>query len=75
MQLLTKEQELEDKNNRLKSSMSEVESLRGEVTRLRRCEDELIKAQVFKSKSLGKARELFPKVTHLCLSIEFFIIF
>ncbi|OXU23753.1 hypothetical protein TSAR_013185 [Trichomalopsis sarcophagae] len=43
--LLAKEQEVEDKSQRLKAAMTEIESLKTELSRLRRYEDELNNVQ------------------------------
>lgn len=46
MQLLAKEQEVEEKTGHLKTTTAEMESLKTEVSRLRRYEDELNDIQV-----------------------------
>lgn len=45
-QLLAKEQEADEKSHHLKTATSEIESLKTEVSRLRRYEDELNNVQV-----------------------------
>lgn len=45
-QLLSKEQEAEEKSHHLKAATSEIDSLKTEVSRLRRYEDELNNVQV-----------------------------
>lgn len=46
LQLLAKEQDVEDKSNRLKAAATEIENLKTELTRLRRYEDSLNNVQV-----------------------------
>lgn len=47
-QLLAKEQEVEEKTHHLKAAIAEIDSLKSEVSRLRRYEDELNNVQVSK---------------------------
>lgn len=56
-QLLAKEQEVEEKSHHLKAATAEIESLKTEVSRLRRYEDELNNVQV--SKMIEREREKF----------------
>jgi hypothetical protein len=46
LQLLAKEQDIEDKTQRLKIATFEIENLKAELLRLRRFEDELNNIQV-----------------------------
>lgn len=48
IQLLAKEQEVEEKTHHLKAAIAEIDSLKSEVSRLRRYEDELNNVQVSK---------------------------
>lgn len=48
IQLLAKEQEVEEKSHHLKAATAEIDSLKSEVSRLRRYEDELNNVQVSK---------------------------
>ncbi|XP_043275859.1 golgin subfamily A member 1 isoform X3 [Venturia canescens] len=50
--LLAKEQEVEEKSHHLKTALSEVDSLKTEVSRLRRYEDELNSVQELSSKEI-----------------------
>lgn len=46
MKLLAKEQEVDEKTHHLKAATAEIDSLKSEVSRLRRYEDELNNVQV-----------------------------
>lgn len=70
LQLLAKEQEVDEKSHHLKAAMAEVDSLKAEVSRLRRYEDELNNVQVSKDSRHGNVRshEKYPcySADHFC---------
>lgn len=61
--LLAKEQEVEEKTHHLKAAIAEIDSLKSEVSRLRRYEDELNNVQESSSKQITQLKQDLEETT------------